>query len=114
MRTIPLVGTSKQPMMLSNVVFPDPEGPIIVVHSSFSNESVTSLRALVPPLYTFVTFSKLMRASSMRLFTSQHDSGLNRRRASYRQCTGEQGDADRNRYDHCLLYTSPSPRDGLL
>ena len=42
-RYSPEVGLSRQPMMFINVVFPEPEGPIMATYSPSSTERVTSL-----------------------------------------------------------------------
>ena len=74
MKTLPIVGLSKAPIIFNKVDFPLPDGPTIDTNSAFFTVKLTRLKAMILPagesnaLERFSTF-KAMELSS-RIFLS--------------------------------------------
>ena len=63
--TLPAVARSSVPMIVSIVVFPDPDGPTTATCSPFVISTLTPRRACTSPGYAFITRSSLTAAESV-------------------------------------------------
>src|SRR5665647_946077 len=102
--TSPFVGSSKRLRQRRNVLLPEPEGPITQTTSPFSTEALTPLSTSSSPKYLCRSITLI---TSLQPPLETGDDGSH-------TCRHHQVDIGntQRRYHICLLYTSPSPRDG--
>src|SRR5580692_3332316 len=89
----PELGRSRQPIKLTNVDFPEPDGPMIAIHSpgSTSSEKLSRARMMPPLASARAGYSRLTFLSLIISLASQDHSGLHAPEEKNRKHGGNQG-----------------------
>src|SRR5579859_76605 len=92
----PEVGRSRQPIRFTRVDLPEPEGPMIAIHSPGSTLREKSSRARMTPPFAsaWAGYRRLTFFSLIISFPSQDHSGLDAAQQKNRKHGGNQGDGN--------------------
>src|ERR1700719_814248 len=92
----PEVGRSRQPIRFTRVDLPEPEGPMIAIHSPGSTfrEKLSRARMTPPLASAWAGYRRLTFFSLIMSFPSQDHSGLDAPQQKNRKYGGNQGDGD--------------------
>src|SRR5580700_8740343 len=98
----PEVGRSRQPIKFTKVDLPEPEGPMIAIHSPGSTlrEKLSSARMTPPLASAFAGYRRLTFFSLIISLPSQDHSGLDAPQQKNRKHGGNQGHNDAAHEDH--------------
>src|SRR4030088_3203014 len=97
----PEVGRSKQPIRFTNVDLPDPDGPMIAIHSPGSTlrEKSSRARMTLPLASALAGYTRLTFFSLIISLPSQDHSGLQAPQQKNRKHGGKQGYNDASHQD---------------